>query len=801
MRLATGARFAASACPRYGHACFAMEQRSGSRCHVNAGSLPPAHAGVTVRPSSEHQALHLRMAIRKDGKKTWDADTASHGENGFLTSMITTIAPTDARLPRHLARTTLHLACLAVMTGPAFAQADQTLPEVVVSAPPENGRLGQPPATGSNLAITRFETPASVDIISRRQLEERGDTHLNDAITRAPGITSMAHPGNGGASLVSRGFTDTVSVMRLYDGMRQYGGATVTFPFDTWSVDRIEVLRGPASVIYGEGAIGGVINVIPKKPAPGPVENEVQAAIGTQQTRRLAFGSGGAINDRLSYRLDLSGDRTDGWVDRGDMRNRTFSGAVQLDVSPRFNARLSTAYGRQNPMRYFGTPLVDGAQRDALREKNYNVQDSIIEYKDRWTDLSLNWMPNADATVRSRFYNLDSDRHWRNAEAYVYNRTTGRIDRSDNTEIFHDQSQTGNTTDATFKGNLFGLKNQVSVGFDVNSGTFQHTNNTYVGSSPSVDPFNPVPGFFSSPFPTIPRYSSKARQYAVFAEDRLMLNDRWSVLGGVRYDHADLKRRNLVAGTLAYDKTFAETGWRLGTVYEATPELAVYGQVSRAADPISSLFFLSPANANFDNATGRQVEVGVKQTFWNKKGEWTLAAYDIRKNNLLTRDLTNPSQSIQVGQRSSRGIEGTLSMPIAGGWRVDANASLLRARFDDFIESVGGVATSRAGNVPTDVPRRLANLWVNWDFLPAWTAGAGARYVGERYADNANSLRLPSYTTLDLSLRWKMARETTLSLRGYNVTDKHYFTTAYYTPTQWLVGASRRVELVMNHRF
>lgn len=707
-------------------------------------------------------------------------------------------------LPRRFALNNLYLACLVALAFPSayvHAAEEKTLPEVVVTAVPDNGQLSSVSATGSNLEITRFQTPASIDIISRQQLEQRGDASVTDALSRAPGVSIMPHPGNGGSSLVSRGFTDTVSVMRLYDGMRQYGGVGLTFPFDTWSIDRVEVLRGPASVIYGEGAVGGVINIIPKKPTKGPIENEVQVGIGTEQTGRVAFGSGGAINDKLSYRFDVSGNRSDGWVDRGDYNDRTISGAIQLDVSPEFNVKLSSAYGRQEPMRYFGIPLVNGQQLDSLRQKNYNVEDSTIKYKDQWTDLSATWMPNQNVTVRSRFYHVDSDRHWRNAEGYAYNPATRLIDRSDNTDIYHDQSQTGNTTDATFKGALFGRKNQVSVGFDVNSSSFEHTNNTYVGSSPSVDVFHPEPGFFTSPFPTIPRYSSKARQYSVFTEDKLDLTEKWSVLGGLRYDHADLTRRDLMAGSQVYDKTFSSTGWRLGTVYDVTPNLALYGQYSKAADPISSLFFLSQTNSGFKQATGRQIEVGVKQTFWNKKGEYTLAVYDIKKNNLLTRDPTNPAQSIQVGERSSRGIEGTLSVSFAKVWHVDANASIVRAKFDDFAEFQSGTLVSRAGNVPPDVPKRLANLWLSWDFIPKWTASAGMRYVGERYADNANTLKLPSYTTTDLALRWELNQQTTLTLRGFNVFDKAYFTSAYYFSEQWLYGADRRFELVLNHRF
>jgi iron complex outermembrane receptor protein len=712
----------------------------------------------------------------------------------------------NASTPHALPRKALYLSCLLAWAPACQAAAgpdgpEPELPRVIVTGSAGEGSLLDRTATGSNLDLSRFDTPASIDIVTRKQLEERGDINLTEAIVRAPGLSSLPHPGNSGSSLAARGFTDSASVMRLYDGLRQYGGAGLSFPFDTWAVERIEVLRGPASVIYGEGAIGGVVNIVPKQPTRGPVQNEVQALLGTEGTRRIAVGSGGAIDERWSYRVDASADRSDGWVDRGDTRNRAFAGALRFDVSPGLWFKLSLAWGHQQPMRYFGTPLVDGEQLESLRAKNYNIGDGTIDYRDRWLGLDANWQPNPATTVRTRFYRVDSKRHWRNAESYVYNPATQLVDRSDDTEILHDQAQNGNTTTATFKGSLFGLQNQVSAGFDVNATSFTHTNNTYVGSPGPVDLFDPAPGLFFSSVPTIPRYRIRARQYAAFVEDRLMLSDKWSVLAGVRYDHAKLSRTDLVGSRLLYDKVFADTGWRVGTVVEAAPGLALYAQYARAADPVGSLLFLSPANSRFQNTTGRQVEVGVKQALSDKRGEWTVAVYDIRKDNLLTRDPANPSQSIQVGRRSSRGIESTLNLALAPGWSMEANASVLRARYDDFNEAVGGVGVSRAGKVPTDVPRRLANLWLHWQPLPAWTASAGLRYVGERYADNANTLRMPSYGTTDLALRWKAASQTSLTLRVANAFDKRYYATAYYTPTQWLVGPDRRAELVLDHRF
>lgn len=689
---------------------------------------------------------------------------------------------------------------IAFTALPAHSQPTATLAPVVVTGE-QTLPLEAPVSTGSNLGLSSRETPASVETISRAQIEERGDANVTAAITRATGISAMGHPGNGLSALSVRGFSDSSSVMRLYDGLRQYGGVGLTFPFDTWSVDRIEVLRGPASVIYGDGAIGGVVNIVPKKPQPGPIQSEVQATVGTQNTARLGLATGGGLSKDLSYRLDVSGNYSGGWVERGNHGDATFSGALRWDASPDLHVTLSHAYGYQRPMRYFGTPLVEGAQLDALRQKNYNVGDASMRFRDQWTQLDAVWTPNAHTTVRSRLYHVASQRDWRNAERYVYNPASGLIDRSDNTAISHDQKQVGLTSDVAFKHRWRSLENTLSVGFDMNRARFAHTNNTYVGSSGPVDPYEFEPGHFQSIVPTIPRYRNEAHQFSLFVEDRIALTDRWSVVGGLRYDHARVTRDDLVAGTRALRKTYSDIGWRLGTVYNVTPGLSVYAQYAKAADPVSGLLMLSPANAEFDMAKGKQIEVGLKQEFWQGRGAWTLSAYEIRKSNLLTRDALDPSLRVQVGEQSTLGIEATLDVALAKDWSIQANATALRAQYEDFLESVGGAAVSRNGNVPTNVPERLANVWLSWSFQPGWTAMGGLRYVGKRYADNANSIVLPSYTTVDLALRWDVDGDTSITARGYNVFDRAYFTTAYYTNTQWLYGPGRRFELTLNHQF
>ncbi|OZI17702.1 TonB-dependent receptor [Bordetella genomosp. 7] len=694
------------------------------------------------------------------------------------------------------------LALLAPLCARAQDAADApvaTLPAISVSA--SEPTLDQPAATGSFLSLTPLQTPASLDIITNEQLSERGDVSVMDAITQAPGISAFRHPGNGGSSLSSRGFTDSNSVAILYDGIRQYGGLGQTFVYDPWSVDRIEVLRGPASVLVGEGAIGGVVNIIPKKPGRGPIQNEVQAAVGTHDTQRLAFGSGGALDERWSYRVDASGNHSNAGMSLGDAQNAAITAALRLDVSPALNFTLTHAHAWQEPARYFGTPLIDGEIDYSLRHENYNVADSKIIYRDSRTELQAEWSPAAATTVRGRVYYLGSDRDYRNVENYTWQPGSGLIERSAYTAIQHDQSQVGARADAVHTLELAGLLNQVAIGAEINRSRLTHTNNSPYGGTSLVDPRDVDHGEFINEAGTFPRYRNTATQYALFAEDRLVLNEQWSLLGGVRYDHIDLHREDLAAGATAYRRTYTNVGWRVGAVYNVLPTLALYGQYSRAADPVGSLLLMSPANKDFELSQARQIEVGIKQTFWDNAGEWTLAAYHIRKKDLVTRDPDDPSLRVQVGSQSSRGLELTLGLDLGRHWRLDFNGAMLDARYDDYTDTSGGAAVSRRGNVPPDVPERLANLWLSWRFAPQWTASAGLRYVGKRFADSANQLEMAAYTTTNLALQWDARRDLTLALRAYNVFDKQYAETAYYNQTQWLLGAERRVELSAHYRF
>ena len=656
--------------------------------------------------------------------------------------------------------------------------------------------LDNPNTGGSRLNLTPLQTPASVEIIPGDTARERGQTTIVDAVTQnATGITSNSSQGNGGTSMASRGFAGHGSVATLYDGTKLYVTAgTVTFPFNSWSADRIEVLRGPGSVLYGEGAIGGVVNVVPKK-ATDTFFNEAEVSIGTDWTRRLSLGSGGPINDKLSYRFDVTGEQSNDWVDDGEFKNAALSGAFRYKATPGLVFTLSNDYGYQEPMKYWGTPLIDGKIDRRIRFKNFNVEDAEIKYRDNWTQFKTEWSVNDAITLRNTAYRLTTDRHWKNAETYTYNAGTGLVARNGYTEIVHDEEQIGNRFYATLRHRTFGLPMQTVVGFDINRVDLTYTSNFSRGEiDPTVfiDPFSDFDGgSFDIATRARPAFTADMLQYSLFAEHRIELTKQLSLIGGLRLDRPDIERFNLVNNTQVFDRDFSELTWRAGAVYELLPGLAFYGQYATALDPTgSAILSMNAAQSNFELTKGRQIEAGVKQSVWGGRGEWTFAAYDIVKTDILVPQ--GMGVFLQVGQQSSQGVEASLALQLSQALRVEGNVALLRAQYDEFGDFTG--------NQPTDVPEKVGNLWVNYAFAPRWQARAGVQYVGERYADEGNEVALDKYVIVNAGLDYQVTDSSTLSLRGYNLFDEVYGVTSSYG-ADWVLGRPRSADLTYRIKF
>ncbi|MBB6125364.1 TonB-dependent receptor [Sphingobium subterraneum] len=675
----------------------------------------------------------------------------------------------------------------------------------------EHVSLTTPVSTGSRLGLSSLQTPASIAVVNGDDIRLRGDMSVVEAVTRAPGITTGANPGNGGTALSARGFSGQGSVLQLVDGVRLFPVAsTITFPADPWNIDRIEVLSGPASVLYGQGALGGAVNVVTKAPNADHTVVEGEAGYGSQNTAHVAAGVGGPINPMLSYRADASYRRSDGYVDRGDSHSLALSGALRFAPSETLKITLRDDYGDIHPSKYFGTPLIAGRLDTRIRERNYNVSDAQMWSKDNRLTLTVDWAVSDAITLSNVGYYLTSERRWRNLETYRWV-PDGTIFRTDNFGIVHDQKQWGDQSSVRLSTPLGGgISNDLVVGFDVNLIRLVYSHDFDTDTQEDVvDPFTFGPGLFLDTQGIAPRYRSRTLEWSLFAEDRLKISDALSIVGGVRWERDRVSRYNFVYtgnqitgetpalnGGTSPTKRLRNTTWRVGAVYQPNPNVSLYAQYATGVDPLGTLtnYSTSASQYLFTNATGDQFEGGVKASFLGGKGSATLSAYKIVKHNLVTqRTVTSPLQ--QIGQRSSKGIEASLRLQLPEGFAVDANGTVLKARYDDFPN--GG--TSYTGNVPAGVPQESANLWLSWTG-GKMGARAGIRYVGHSFSDDANQYRVPGYTVVDAGLSYALTPNVALDVRLYNLFDKDYALNAY-GDEQWILGRPRSVDVSVRARF
>jgi iron complex outermembrane receptor protein len=662
--------------------------------------------------------------------------------------------------------------------------------------------LSKPVPTASRLGLAPLQTAASVAVVSGNLIRDLGTPTLVVAKALAPGITSSAPMGSGGNVLNARGFTGQNSVKQLFNGMEIYNaGGVVSFPFDPWNVDHIGVLYGPASVLYGTGAIGGAVNVVPRRPDPAQRRNEVALGAGRFGTYHEAIDSTGPLTDRVSYRFDASVYNSQHWVERGESNSQAVSGSLRFDATKNLRFTVSNDFGNQNPSKYLGTPVINNAPVDGLRFKNYNVLDARLNFTDNWTNAETLWTPSPAVSFHNNTYFMYHDRIYRDVPTYAFVPATNQVRRTQFRDINNTyETQAGDTGYLKQSGRLFGRANEVLAGLDFNRNYYKRDDNVRGGTSVvnAID-FNPGNYLDFYTQESKPFYRIHVNQIAAFFEDRFTLADTLAVVVGARRDHYHVNRFDeLVPATTESDHN--ATGWNVGVVYDPIADLAFYTQYAVASDPVNSLSSIAANQQGFNLSPGRQIEAGVKQSVLKSRVEWTFAAYDLMKRDLLTPSVINPTLTEQVGQQSSRGVEGSVAVSL-GAVRFNVNGTVLRARFDDFKAQVGTGVVSLAGNVPLNVPEKSANVMVFWDPAPAWQTRAVMRYVGLRYADNTNSAAsvIPSYKVLDLGVRWRARPKFSVDVRLDNTLDEIYADSG--SSTAWLLGQPRSVTVSTNILF
>jgi len=722
-----------------------------------------------------------------------------------------TLSPLYASLLAGLAFAPLAAAAQVQSTETPTLQAVQ----VVDSVPTPNGRLNldTPVETGSRLGLTARENPAAVTVVDRATIEARGAQDTQEILRAIPGV--VAHNAPGSMAAHYRGFTSN-SVAQLYNGINpQYGSATRAV--DSWIYDRVEAIGGASSFLYGSGGVGGSINYITKTAERSDFA-EGQLRLGAYDlkevsvglNRRIAGGDGSAGPAHYA-RIDLNHRNAGSWTEGTKTESTQLATSLLSDLGGGWTHTLAYEYQKDHVDRpYWGTPVLnpaEGALRidPATRFKNYNSADGMYEHRVQWLRSVAQWRMSDALQLKNTFYVYDALRDYRNVEIYTFNANNTAVTRTSPYLQRHDQTLVGDRLEGTYQGQWAGKKSDWAFGLDV---SVNRQTRFPFGPSVTVSTVNPyhftTENFFDIPgmSPALnPDKNNKITNTALYLENRTLVAPGVNLITALRHELIDLELVNRRAVTATAPATFSRsynpTTGRLGVVWDIAPGANLYAQYSTAADPpsgsLASASFADVRN-NSELTTGRQVEVGSKFDFWDGKGSATVAAFDIRRQNIASQDPSNPNLTVLVGEQSSKGIELSAGIRPTPQWQLQGNLSLIRARYENFVQ--GGV--SRAGNVPQLVPQQVANLWASYAITPTVTASAGVRYVGKVYGNAANTKFWPSYTLLDLGLAWKINKTTTLTGRVRNATDRIY---AAETRDQVYLGAPRTADVTLHVAF
>jgi iron complex outermembrane receptor protein len=688
-----------------------------------------------------------------------------------------------------------------LLSTAAHAQATLKPVEVRESQQDLSPNLTEKTGAASRLGLSIKDTPASVDVITQEQMEQRGARTFEEALRGGVGMSAGGNPGSPSIGS-TRGFTGGF-ISYLYDGSRISSAGMASRPQDTFNYERIEILKGPASVLYGEGAIGGVVNFVTKRPDRNNPSKEAMVSYGSFNTLRAGAGLGVNIGQDSALRVDFSHMQTDGHIERNKQRlnNLTLGFATKLARDVKLD--LSVDYLSDSASSYWGSVLVPAtfalqptnAVTDStgrvidrrLAFKNYNVDDGIMRNDSLWTRAKLQWDINPDWTLRNELSYYTADRLWRNSETYSF-AAPNLLNRS-LTSISHDHQVLSNRLDLTNTSSIGGMKNKFVAGLEYTSTTFGSERRFSNGSAATnaalrVDILNPVygnysenPAFFTGAGNRT-NFATKIPVVSLFAEDALSVTDKLTLVAGIRTDSGKIDRNNLDLNTnlaTAFSQSYNATSTRLGAVYAFDKDTSVYAQYTDAVAPVggSNLLLLSAVNSAFKLSKGVQTEIGFKQSAFGGQLDYTVSVYNIKLSNILSRNTTLPALVVNTGSQSSNGVE------LAAAWRatkqlsVSGNYAVVNAKFDSLLEA-GGV--SRAGNKPPNVPNVVANLWVDYKLSNSpLKVGMGLNHTGEAFTGNDNLVKLNARTTADAYANWDF-KPGVVSVRVRNLTNKLYAT-------------------------
>lgn len=701
-----------------------------------------------------------------------------------------------------LRKKTLAMAITALSLNTQAAETPQetTLSEVAVEADgvsagnsANDGYQTSEARSGTKTDTLLIETPQSITVVTEQQLKDQASQTLQEAVRYSTGVTSEAYGlDNRGDWLFIRGTEHT----EYRDGLRVQA-QTYDMPRpNPYSLERVEILRGPASVLYGAGTVGGMVNVISKRPQE-KARREINFQYGSYDHKQVGIDLTGPLNDEgtVLYRLVASEADSGTQVDFTDTENWFIAPSLTLRPSDRTSLTLLANFQRDktdgataafpphsgtishNPNGRLPTDLFSGERG---YDHHYLSQQSLgwefsHAFNDRWTIRQNARVSQSDldyATLYPSIFSGVGGNAFQDANQRLVNRF-GYANKQE-TEVVVVDNQLES------KWNVGSTHHTVLMGVD-HMNVLQENRNGSSFSPTLFDLYDPQYGIVpdSELAVAVDQPDQRVRQTGVYLQDQIRIGEHWTFTVGLRNDRVTDK---VQGGEEQKDSAFSK---RFGVVYLASNGLAPYFSYSESFNPVVGL---DASNNTFKPRRGEQVEVGMRYQPVGSEDMYTVSVYDLQEENRLSSDPDNPNFSIQKGKVNVWGVELDAVTKVTDRLDLLANYTYTHARTKDG---------SSESYVP-EVHPHVASLWTTYRFslgdYDGFKLGGGVRFIGSN-RDETGTLDVPSVTLFDAMLAYE-TDDWRASLNALNITDETYIATCLSRGDCWYGSRARAVASV-----
>lgn len=707
----------------------------------------------------------------------------------------------------HTMRFRLHplaAAALAFASLPTFAQqtaapnpepaapatVDVVLPEVIVVDRQASRDFIPETATVGRLPLAISEVPQVVTVINRAVLDAQNATTLNDALRNVPGITlGSGEGGNIGDNLVLRGFTARTDI--YLDGARDRG----QYSRDTFSLDSVEVLKGPASLFFGRGSTGGVINQVSKTPLKTD-RSQITASIGTDDYYRTTGDFNRVLSDTASFRLAVFAQDVGSTRDVVEKQDFGFAPSLAVALNKSTDLTLTGLIQRNRDIPDYGLPFINGAPAEVPHSRFYgntddqfdqdaNVGKVKIEHRfNSWlslqnqTQISENTLKASPTPYRvcTAAFNNPAGSCPVAAPGAPYDQVTVQSDRRDrelkDTSVFNQLDVIAKLKTAGFAHTLVG---GIEVGRDTTA------NQSYTASRRQLDNLgnfepNATPANITRT-PAATRTEGTARTQAVYLNDTVTLSPQWKVVGGLRRDRFDADAKtitNATGATTGFARTDYGTSVRGGVIFDPIPAVSTYVSYGTSFNPSAEAVTISAAQSSVAPEKTKSYEAGAK---WESLGGnllLTSAVFLIDKDEART---TDPLGTVSLdGNTQVQGFEIGAVGRITRAWQIIGGYTFLDSELKETKDGsgTGAARISFKGNQLANTPENAASLFSTYRLNGGIELGGGAYYIDERFVSTANTTKVDGYVRVDALAAWRQPRyEVQLNLQ--NVLDEDYF--------------------------